>query len=103
MHEPPIFKTNFNVGQSLDVSVDSMLLAVGKHSPVDSKLDMELELPNGLSAYLVGKVLEGVDNLVNGIVYHFDKISLFKLDKEAEDLITHQIAETTRKKNLKGK
>ncbi|HTA75831.1 MAG TPA: hypothetical protein VK791_01600 [bacterium] len=100
-HNDPIFKNNFNVGRSLDVSMESILLAVGKHNPVNTKLDMELELPDGLSAYVVGKVLEGVDDLINGIVYHFDKIALFKLDKEAEDLITHQILETNRKKGRK--
>lgn len=100
-HNDPLFITNYNVGRSLDVSMESMLLAVGRHNPVETKLDMELELPNGLSAYVVGKVMEGVDDLVNGIVYHFDRISLFKLNKDAEELITHQIMETNKKKGRK--
>lgn len=97
----PIFQTNFNVGRSLDVSVDSLLLAVGKHNPINSTLDMELEMPGGLSAYVVGKVMEGVDTLMNGVMYHFDKIVFAKLDKDAEDILTKQILESVRKKTHK--
>jgi hypothetical protein len=95
----PVFRSHFNVGRSMDLSIDSLLLAVGKHNPIDSKLDMEVELPGGLSAYVVGKVIDGVDKMIDGIMHHFDKIAFFKLDKEAEDLITKQISERLKKKD----
>jgi len=94
----PNFQINFNVGRSRDISVEGLLLAVGKHNPVNATLDMEVELPDGLSAYVIGKVTETVDSLVNGVMYHFDRINFLKLDKEAEDMISKKILEYIRKK-----
>ena len=55
-----IFVKNFNVGRSWDVRMDGLQLAVGKHNPVNSTLDMELELPDGSTTYVIGRVMEGV-------------------------------------------
>jgi hypothetical protein len=87
----PIFDRQFNVGRSRDLSLNDLLLAVGRHSTVNTNLDMELDFAQGQSAYVVGKVVEGVDELINGIVHHFDRIVFAKLDKDAEDLIVKQI------------
>lgn len=93
----PIFDRQFNIGRGMDLSLNNLVLAVGRHNPTNTNLDMELDFAQGKSAYAVGKVIEGLDELINGIVYHFDRIVFAKLDKDAEDLIVHQIAESNKK------
>ncbi len=93
----PIFQDRFNVGRSMDLSMNNLLLAVGRHNSVNTTLDMELDFSQDKSAYVVGKVIEGVDELINGIVHHFDRIVFAKLDKEAEDLIVKQISNVNKK------
>jgi c-di-GMP-binding flagellar brake protein YcgR len=96
-----IFQSNFNVGRSRDISVGGLKFAVAKHNPVNTKLDMELELPDALSAYVTGKVVGGEDVVVNGIVHRFDRITFLEMDKEVQDLIMRQVFESMRRKRTK--
>ena len=97
----PTFQRNFNVGRSRNVSIGGLKLAVAKHNQVDSKLDMEIELPAALSAYVTGKVVGGEDWVINNIIYRFDRISFLETDEEIQDLIARQIFESMRHKRGK--
>ncbi len=96
-----IFRSNFNVGRSRDISVGGLKFSVSKHSPLDSKLDMEIELPDGMPAYVIGKVVGGEDVVINGITHHYDRISFVDMDKEVQDVIMKQVFESMRKKGPK--
>jgi hypothetical protein len=93
----PIFENRFNVGRSMDLSMNNLLLAVSHHNAVNTNLDMELDFPEGKSAYVVGKVVAGVDEMIGGIVHHFDRIVFAKLDTDAEDLIVKSISDNNKK------
>ena len=96
-----IFQSNFNVGRSRDLSVGGLKFAVTKHNAVNSKLDMEIELPDALSAYVTGKVIGGEDVVINGIIHRFDRISFLEMDKDVQDLIMRQVFESLRRKRGK--
>jgi hypothetical protein len=98
-----IFRANFNVGRSRDMSVGGLKVSVSKHNPVDSKLDMEIELPDSMPAYVIGKVVGGEDVVIDGIVHHYDRISFVDMDKEIQDVIMKQIFENLRKKGPKSR
>jgi hypothetical protein len=96
-----IFRSNFNVGRSRDLSVGGLKFSVSKHSPVDSKLDMEIELPDGMPAYVIGKVVGGEDYVIDGIVHHYDRISFVDMDKEVQDVIMKQVFDNLRRRGPK--
>jgi len=98
-----VFHSNFNVGRSRDISVGGLKFSVGKHTPVDTKLDMEIELPDSMPAYVIGKVVGGEDVIINGIVHHYDRIQFVDIDKEIQDVIMKQVFEGLRKKGAKGR
>ncbi len=102
-HNNPVFQSNFNVGRSVDLSLNNLVLAVGRHNSINTRLDIELELPKGKSAYAIGKVTEGVDETINGIVHHFDKITFARLNEDAEDQIAKQINESNKKHLTKNR
>lgn len=93
----PIFEGRFNVGRSMDLSMNNLVLAVSRHNSVNTNLDMELDFPQGDSAYVVGKVVAGIDEMIDGITHHFDRIVFAKLDHDAEDLIVKRIKENNQK------
>lgn len=93
-----IFSSNFSVGRSKDISVGGLKLAVGKHNPVDTKLDMEIELTSNLFAYVVGKVLGGQDEEINGVTHRYDRVIFLEMDKEIKDALTRFIFEGLKKK-----
>ena len=98
-----IFQSNFNVGRSKDLSVGGLRWAVAKHNPIDTKLDMELELPDDMCAYVVGKVVGGEDVVINGITHRFDRVAFLDMDKEVQDLLMRQVFDSMRRKGMKGK
>jgi c-di-GMP-binding flagellar brake protein YcgR len=98
-----IFSSNFSVGRSKDISVGGLKLAVGKHNPVDTKLDMEIELTSNLYAYVVAKVLGGHDEEINGITPRFDRVIFLEMDKEIREALTRHIFEGLKKRGMNAR
>jgi c-di-GMP-binding flagellar brake protein YcgR len=62
-----IFTDQFNIGRTNDLSIGGINIAVSKPIPVDTKLDIEIELDDKNRVYVVGKVLGGEDKVIDGI------------------------------------
>src|SRR5271156_2184704 len=71
----PVFRTNFNVGKTINISVGGVRLSVSTPIPVGTKLDMEIELSDSVRPYAVGKVIGGEEKIIDGISRRIEKIS----------------------------
>ena len=97
-----VFHTSFNIGRTKDISMGGLKCAVSRHNPVDAKLDMEIDLSDTLSAYVVAKVVGGEDQVINGIVHRFDRVSFLEMDKDVQDLLMRLVFENMRKSGIKA-
>ncbi|HXL71988.1 MAG TPA: PilZ domain-containing protein [bacterium] len=95
-----IFSGNFSVGRSKNISAGGLKLAVGRHNPIDTKLDMEMELPNNVLAYTTAKVLGGNDEQINGITHRFDRVVFLEMDDDVQGTLTRYVFEGLRKKGM---
>jgi len=93
----PIFVSHFNVGRTIDLSVGGIKLSVSKPLAVGLKLDMEIELDDQTSPYIVGKVLGGEDKVVDGVARRVEKINFLEVDPESQDMIMKFVFENQRK------
>jgi c-di-GMP-binding flagellar brake protein YcgR len=91
------FQSSFNVGRSKDISVGGLKCAVSKHNPIETKLDIEIELSDTLSAYVVGKVLGGEDRVIDGIVHRFDRVTFLQMEPDVQELLMRQVFEQMRR------
>jgi c-di-GMP-binding flagellar brake protein YcgR len=99
----PIFQKNFDLGRTSDLSSGGMSVLVTKPLAPGSKLDMELELDEQVRPYIVGKVLGGSNEKIDGVTRRIEKIDFVDLDQEAQDQIMKFIFESQRKDARKSK
>jgi len=93
----PIFISHFNVGRTIDISSGGIKLSVSKPLTVGMKLDIEIELDDQTSPYIVGKVLGGEDKVVDGVARRIEKINFLEVDPDSQDMIMKFIFENQRK------
>jgi c-di-GMP-binding flagellar brake protein YcgR len=93
----PIFISHFNVGRTIDISSGGIKLSVSKPLAVGMKLDIEIELDDQTSPYIVGKVLGGEDKVVDGVARRIEKINFLEVDPDSQDMIMKFIFENQRK------
>jgi hypothetical protein len=61
------------------------------------KLDIEIELDDQTSPYIVGKVLGGEDKVVEGVARRIEKVNFLEVDPDSQDMIMKFIFENQRK------
>ncbi len=93
----PVFQSNFNVGRTVNISVGGVKLSVSTPIPVGTRLDMEIERSDSVKPYVVGKVLDGEEKVIDGISRRIEKSSFVEVDKDAKDLMLKYIFENLRK------
>jgi c-di-GMP-binding flagellar brake protein YcgR len=98
-----VFNDLFSVGRSLNVSSGGMMLTVGTPLKTGDKLDLEMELTDQVRVYLVGKVLGGSNDEIDGIQHRIEKIEFLNMDADTEDLIMKYIFESQRRNLRKGR
>ena len=99
----PVFRSNFNIGRSNDLSIGGVKMSVSKAIPLGTKLDMEIELNEDARPYIVGKVLGGEEKMVEGVSRRIEKISFIEVEAEAQDTMMRFIFEHQRKDVRKEK
>jgi c-di-GMP-binding flagellar brake protein YcgR len=97
------FKEQFNIGRTNDLSIGGVNITVSKSIPIDTKLDMEIELNDATRVYVVGQVLGGEDKVIDGISRRIEKINFIEIDPEVEDVIMKFIFDQERKEVRKDK
>jgi hypothetical protein len=97
------FKRSFSIGRAKDLSMKGLKWEVSRHNPVGTKLDMEIELSNTLGVYVVGKVVGGEDETIEGILHQYDRVTFVDLSKPVQDLLWGVIYESLKKNAPKKK
>jgi c-di-GMP-binding flagellar brake protein YcgR len=87
----------------LNISSGGMMLTVGTPLKTGDKLDLEMELTDQVRVYLVGKVLGGSDDEIDGVQQRIEKIEFLNMDDDTEDLIMKYIFESQRRNLRKGR
>jgi c-di-GMP-binding flagellar brake protein YcgR len=98
----PVFISGFNIGRSKNISAGGLKLAVSRHNPINTKLDMEIELSRTLGVYLTAKVVGGEDLEIDDIVHRFDRVSFEEVDKDVQDLLLRLVFELMKQKRSKN-
>ena len=95
------FISGFHVGRGIDISVGGLKWAVGRHMPIGTKLDMEIELNGPIGVYVVAQVVGSNDQVVNGITHRYDRVTFLEMEKDVQDQIMRQVFENLKKRSIK--
>jgi c-di-GMP-binding flagellar brake protein YcgR len=98
-----VFNDQFNIGRTNDLSIGGINVTVSKPIPIDTKLDIEIELNDKTRVYVVGQVLGGEDKVIDGIYRRIEKMNFIEHDPEVDDVIMKFIFDHERKEVRKDK